>query len=116
MIHNESKLQIQCVKWIKLQYPNIICMAIPNGGKRNKIEASIMKAEGVYSGASDLFIPIYNGRFYGLFIEMKFGKGVLTENQKKFRDNVQKNGYCFEICHSLDEFITIINNYFTKNE
>jgi hypothetical protein len=88
-------------------------MAIPNGGKRNIIEAKIMKAEGVFAGAADLFIPLYNGYHYGLFIEMKYGNCKQTEAQKAFQDKVLHNGYAYIICRDIDEFMMKVNNYLT---
>jgi hypothetical protein len=115
MRHLESKLQQQCVKWIRLQYPNIICVAIPNGGKRSKAMGGIMVAEGLYKGAADLFIPLSNRHHYGLFIEMKVGKGKQTEAQMKFEKNVTANGYKYVVCRSLFEFMDMIT-YYLNNE
>jgi len=86
-------------------------MAIPNGGKRSRTEAAIMKAEGVYAGAADLFIPLCNGKWYGLFIEMKSKTGRLTDNQMAFRDKVLYNRYSYVVCRDLDEFVIKINDY-----
>lgn len=46
--HIESQIQIQMVKWFRLQYPRYIIAAIPNGGQRSALEAKIMKGEGVF--------------------------------------------------------------------
>jgi hypothetical protein len=43
---SESKLQIAMVKWFRLQYPDHVLYAIPNGGNRSAITGAIMKAEG----------------------------------------------------------------------
>lgn len=44
---------------------------IPNGGKRNKIEAGIMKGEGVKAGQMDYHLPIARHGFASLYLEMK---------------------------------------------
>jgi len=111
MRHNESKLQQQCIKWICLQYPNIICMAIPNGGKRSRTEAAIMKAEGVLAGAADLFIPKSNKDYYGLFIELKIGNNKQTDAQKWFELNVKRDFYEYVVVRSLEDFMVEVNNY-----
>lgn len=53
MTHNESKLQRVCVQWFRVQYPHLVLFAIPNGGRRGKVEASIMKGEGVLAVLSE---------------------------------------------------------------
>ena len=94
-----------------MQHPNIVCFSIPNGGKRNKIEASILKQEGVLAGVADLFIMCPNENFHGLFLELKTEKGRQTKFQKDFQIDAQINGYKYVICRSLDEFIKEVTNY-----
>ena len=53
MRHNESKLQINCVNWFKIQFPMYVLFAIPNGGARRLIEGKILKAEGVMAGVAE---------------------------------------------------------------
>jgi hypothetical protein len=57
--------------------------AIPNGGRRDKREAALMKAEGVKAGVSDLFLPIPRGGYCGFWIELKptDGTGRLSAAQ-----------------------------------
>lgn len=110
----ESRLQRACIKWFKLQYPKETIFAIPNGGKRGKIEAAIMKGEGVMAGVSDLFLMRGKERYHGLFIEMKAKNGKLRENQRVFIENAKRKDYKVEVCHSLEEFIEKVNNYLNK--
>jgi hypothetical protein len=107
----ESQLQISCVRWFKYQYPQHLIASIPNGGHRNKVTAGIMKAEGVLSGMPDLFIPVPSLSNFGLFIEMKAGKGVLSANQKDVIEKLQKEGYRVEVCRELEEFMEVVNDY-----
>ena len=99
------------MRWFKLQYPHKIIFAIPNGGKRGIVTASIMKAEGTLKGVPDLFIPEPNIQFHGLFIEMKYGKGKLTIEQTQMLSDLAQRGYEAKVCYSIDDFITIVNNY-----
>lgn len=111
MKNEESKLQIECVKWFGLQYPKHIIAAIPNGGKRSKITAGIMKQEGVLKGMPDLIVPHPNGTYCGLFIEMKYGKNKASKEQKELISKLTENGYKVEICYSIDEFMKVCNEY-----
>jgi len=111
MNHKESKIQQACVRWFRYVHPTKLLFAIPNGGRRNLIEAVRMKAEGVTPGVADLFLMFGNGEHYGLFIEMKQGKGKQTEHQLGFQAYCNANKYKYVVCRSLDEFMNEINNY-----
>jgi hypothetical protein len=59
--------------------------AIANGGKRDKITAAKLKAEGVKPGVPDIFLPVpmpmsglnrWDRRYCGLYIEMKRPKAT----------------------------------------
>ena len=110
---NEHKLQCNCIKWYRYQYPQFsnLLFAIPNGGQRNIIVATKMKAEGTLSGIPDLFLAKPKGNYAGLFIEMKYGKNRPTENQIYQMELLRQSGYRVEVCYSFDEFVNIIENY-----
>ena len=114
MKHQESKLQQECVKWFRYQYPKRIIFAIPNGGKRGIITASIMKAEGVLAGVPDLFIPEPTKYFSGLFIEMKSDTGKLSRNQIAMLSQLAGRGYHVVICRTVTEFMDSVNEYFNQ--
>jgi len=84
------------------------------GGRRSAREGARLKQEGVRAGVWDLFLaqPKFETsiRMAGLFIEMKAGKGKLTEAQKKFRDSLN-DVYAFEVCYTLEEFIQVVKDY-----
>jgi hypothetical protein len=116
MIHEESKIQQSCVRWFRLQYPGYILFAIPNGGRRGKVEAAIMKGEGVLAGVADLFLAMPSAIYHGLFIEMKTSKGQRSPAQKDFGKRALMSGYEYVICRSVEEFIEIINNYLNTDK
>lgn len=66
------------MQWFRLQYPNILIFAIPNGEYRDPRTASRLKAEGVTAGVPDLFIPKHN-----LWVEMKRSKGGTVSKEQK---------------------------------
>jgi hypothetical protein len=111
MKHLESKLQIECVKWFRLQYPFLTLFAIPNGGRRGIIEATIMKKEGILAGVPDLFLAKAVEPYHGLFIEMKSKNGKLSESQKRVRIDLLTNAYDCIIVDSFDSFVEQVNNY-----
>ena len=101
-------------------YPELkyLLFAIPNGGKRSKIEAAIMQGEGVTAGVADMFLAktknSYNTvekSYFGLFIEFKHGKGKQTPNQLAFEYKVIFQGYKYVVVRTFEQFKTIINEY-----
>lgn len=84
--------------------------AIPNGGSRGDSKSSammqgaLMKAEGVKSGVSDIFVPIARHGLHGLFIEMKRADGgTLSAQQIAFGAAMKGQGYGFVCCHGWIE-------------
>lgn len=115
MRHIESRIQQECVRWFRLQYAGMwnLLFAVPNGGARSKVEASIMKAEGVTAGVSDLILLCPNGAYHGLCIEMKTGekKSRQTENQIEWMRAVQNVGFKYVVCRSFESFKKEITDY-----
>ena len=85
---------------------------IPNGGSRNKIEAHNLKLQGVKAGVPDLFYPLPNKKYHGLFIEMKYGNNKPTELQKEWIEYLNSVGYLAVVCYSADEAFDVLNKYF----
>lgn len=106
--HIESSIQQQMVEWFRLQYPTYVIAAIPNGGYRNAIEASIMKREGVLAGFSDLIIIAEHNV---LFIEVKTRTGRQSELQKEFEKKVAFLGFQYFVCRSLSDFVFTVEKW-----
>lgn len=124
---HEHELQSACILWFRYQYPKYkkLCFAIPNGGSRSKKtfenktgqkvtyspEAQRMKKEGLVPGVCDLFLSIPRGKYHGLYLETKWGKNSLSEDQQDFITEVIAQGYKAIVYRSLDQFMQEINNY-----
>ena len=106
--HIESQIQIQMVKWFRLQYPSYIIASVPNGGRRNAVEAKIMKGEGVLAGFSDLIVVAFNSI---LFVEVKTEKGKQSALQKKFQSDIERLGFQYSVCRSLQDFQLTIDRW-----
>ena len=113
MKSKEHELQVACVKWFRLQYPEYakLLFAVPNGGNRNIATASRLKAEGVVSGVSDLILLLSRNGYNSLCIEMKYGKQQLSNNQLHWGSLVIKYGTAYIVCRSLEGFQNEINKY-----
>jgi hypothetical protein len=106
----------------KETWPELESMfAIPNGGLRSKVTASRLKAEGVKSGVSDIFLPVIRRKpnfigsnycYHGLFIEMKIPKGGRIEpEQIIFQGLMRERGYKAEICKGWIEAVQTLQDY-----
>lgn len=110
--HIESDIQVACVSWFRMAYPEYLCFSVPNGGSRNAIEAANLKREGALAGVADLIVVI-QGKV--IFIEMKASKGRQSQNQLDFEKKVTRLGFDYYICRSLRDFISIIENIIKTN-
>ena len=111
--HDEEDLQIACVRWFDLQYPQYrnLLHHSPNGGKRNVREAARFKAMGTRAGFPDLLLLVPRHPYNFLAIEMKTSKGRQSDNQKQMQADMEAQGGIYVVCRSLDEFIAIIKSY-----
>lgn len=102
--------------WFRLQYPRYarLLVANANGGKRNRIEAAIMKAEGVTAGVADLTLYVPNAEYHALLVEMKTEEGRQRPTQKEWQMLVEAQGYRYAVCRSFDEFRELIIDYMKK--
>lgn len=116
MNHEESRIQIQCVKYFRYLHPDkaSLLFSVPNGGRRDKITASIMKAEGVVAGVSDLILMVARGGYHGLCIEMKDEKGRQATSQKEWQKQVEGQGYKYVLCRSVDGFLNEVETYLSN--
>lgn len=111
---SEHQEQVALFDFIRLheeRFPVLkTVFSIPNGGHRHIKVAKKMKAEGVLAGVWDVFVPVPMDEYCGMFIEMKFGKNKLSENQEQFRENIGKV-YKWEVCYSWLEAAKAIVGY-----
>lgn len=110
----EATEQTMLIKYCELRgYPYNLIFHIPNGGSRNVIEASNLKKQGVKAGVPDLFLPVPNGGFFGLFIEMKSTrKGAkASAAQNEWIKKLTELGYKCVICHGFEEARTCLDSY-----
>lgn len=104
----------------KRQHPELEWMfAIPNGGKRDKITAGKLKAEGVKAGVPDICLPVVRGGYGALYIELKkvrnkeLGrtKGTAQSNQKDWIKGLQACGQGAIVAYGWEEAVDIITRY-----
>ena len=116
----ESGEQVQLFKWAaQFNTLNTLLFAIPNGGGRHPAEAVHLRRQGVKPGVPDIFLPVpsVDGRFHGLFIELKRRKprGRLSDEQAEFIRVLGYEGYRVQICYGWAEAAIEIVDYLDWN-
>jgi len=127
MRHEESSLQIACVTWFRIQFPQYryLLFSSLNGthlsgtAAQRAIKWNRLAREGAVSGVADLFlamskrdyIRMLEAMYLGLFIEMKSAKGKQSAEQKEFQKQVEAQGYEYFLCRDLESFIAKIKEY-----
>lgn len=97
------------------QYPELsLLFHVPNGGKRNYLEARALKRQGVKPGVPDLFLPVARGSHHGLFIELKVNKNKTSENQNKWIKKLKDQHYFVAVCYGWEEAKDVIENYLSQ--
>jgi len=109
----EHRIQCACVRWFRYQHPECRhnLFAVPNGGRRDKTTGAKMKAEGVLAGVADLILLKSNANHGALLIEMKTRIGRQAETQKEWQQLIERDGYKYVVCRSLDDFIREVDTY-----
>lgn len=114
---SETQIQNAILRWAK-KYPYRgesladYIVHVPNGEKRSKRVAAGLKHSGVKKGYPDLVIDIAAKGFNGLRIELKTEKGgIVSAEQNKWLERLNKQGYKAVVCRGFDEAIKTISDY-----
>lgn len=108
----EDILQHQVIEYIRLKYPSVYAIHVPNEGKRSSFERFKFKYLGGQPGIPDILIfkAGGNGR-YGLAIELKVGYNKPTEHQFKALNNLRSENWEVHWSNNYEKTIDIIDAY-----
>ena len=120
IIPTEHQEQAALFEWAAFQecvWPELrLLHAIPNGGKRDKVTAARLKAEGVKPGVPDVCLPVPRGDKHGLYIEMKRRRGgSVSADQLKWLENLMRQGYECHVCRGCEEARITIMEYLRRD-
>lgn len=88
---------------VRAAYPELkLLYHIPNGGKRDVVEAKHLKQTGVKPGVPDLCLPVARDKFHGLYIEMKTEKGRIRPEQTWWLEELSCQGCYATICRGWE--------------
>lgn len=111
--HAEDDLQMQCVRWFRLQYPQLARLLhhSPNGGKRNVREGARFKQMGTQAGFPDLILLVASQGYHALLLELKTRTGRQQDSQKEYQQLAEAQGYRYVVIRSLEAFMDEVNTY-----
>jgi len=107
----EDHLQMQCMKYCSMQYPNVLVVHVPNEGRRTPFERYRAKILGITAGIPDILVFRASGRYYGLAVEVKAGKNTATPAQRHILSRLKQEGWQTSVCRSLAEFKNTLDSY-----
>ena len=111
----EQQEQAAVIEWSLLtanKYPELwMLYHIPNGGKRDPIEAKHLQQAGVRRGVPDLCLPVARGQYHGLYIEMKSEGGKTSPEQDDWIEALTEQGHYVEVCHGWESAVRVIEWY-----
>lgn len=115
---NEQKTLFEWAEMWSKKYPELkLLYHVPNGDWRHPATARKLKEMGVKSGVPDLVLPVARGVYHGLFIELKRCEGGrLTDNQKRWIEDLVKQGYFATVCRGWDSARDTIEMYLNLRE
>lgn len=98
----EGQIQSSIMRFLDAALPaSYFAFHVPNGGKRDKIAAAILKREGVRAGVPDIIILRTGGT--AAMLEVKKEGGKLSPHQRQFRDWCAENGFPFAVVRSVED-------------
>lgn len=107
--HTEDKIQADCYMHFHETYPHLrgLLYHVPNGEKRDKITANLLKAKGVVPGIPDLVFHYKNNTY---FFELKKHKtSTVSLSQEKIHKQLDLQGFHVWLVNDLDTFKYLID-------
>lgn len=71
-------------------------------------------AEGLRSGVPDLCLPVPRHGYGALYIEMKFGKGRLSNAQRIYKQQLEDAGNKVAVCYTADAAVEVLRHYLRR--
>ena len=118
-MNSEHEEQVMIFEWAKFNQTKYPCLnfmfATLNGIRLTIGQAKKAKRAGNKRGISDVCLPYNNGKYAGLWIELKAGKGRPTKEQKEFIEFMNNQGHYAEVITGSFKAIKTIEKYL-KNQ
>lgn len=111
--HVEQDEQIKFFVWLD-NVIKVFGFHIPNGGKRNVIEAAKLKRMGTKPGLPDVWVPIARKGYHALTIEIKEpGKEKASKDQERIGKFLLEQGNYWTVCDGCEPAKKVVEWYFS---
>jgi len=104
--HGEAVEQRLFVQRLRLdaRTRDLPACAVPNGGRRGRLEAALLKGEGVSAGVPDWLCFQPSDTAHGLALEFKtpHGTGRVSPAQKEWHEKLRRAGWRVEVVTSAE--------------
>lgn len=107
----EDVIHFAIVAALRYRHPDLVIVHVPNEhmGLLTQQQKARWHKMGFVKGFVDLMI--IDGRGRVMFLEVKTGKGRLTEEEATFLDEMRERGFCVDVCYGVDEGISLVENW-----
>ena len=65
-------------------------------------------------GVPDLCLPVPRKNYHGLYIEMKYGNGRTSKEQREWINKLNEQGYKAVVCNGFEKAKETIEKYLDK--
>ena len=112
----EQKMLFEWASYMQQRFRELELMYhVPNGGKRDAIEAAHMKQQGVKAGVPDICLPVARHGYHALYIELKRRDGgKLSVFQKTFLVKLEQQGNLCIVAKGAEAAANAIKEYLSE--
>lgn len=107
MTETESQLQ-SAVAAVLDAIPGLLWCHVPNEARRSPALGNRLKRSGLKPGVPDVLIWPCVGRYRGIAIELKVGRGRLTTAQSWWIGRLQAAGWSATTARSVDDVLYLL--------
>lgn len=111
----EDHLQHSVMNYLRIQYPEVLSIHVPNEGKRSPFVQYKFKYLGGMAGIPDVIVFQGNEKYQGLAIELKVKPNKPTKSQKEFITKLNESGWYATWCDHYEQAVRIIRQYFEND-
>lgn len=112
----ESRMQMKLVSELKIRYPWMMFWHTPNGGRRSFLDGVRFRNMGTRKGVADLVFLRGAHGYHGLLVELKYGRGALSEDQLYFESVCIDEGYLYICSNSIPDVMEIVRWYYELSD
>ena len=119
-IGSEFEIQADIIVWARLTHilvPELRFLTASLNGVQISVGQRVKALKsGLNKGTPDLSLPCARRGYHGLYIEVKTQDGVLSKEQKEWRDFLKRENYFWYLCRSTDSAKRLLTWYLSGHK